>query len=54
MDLMSLYVLILYGREGIIIYEHTYPRSALKVKIRNTRECILMAYPPQYLALKSI
>ena len=28
------------------------PGSALKVKIRNTRECVLMAYPLQYLALK--
>ena len=30
----------------------TCPGSALKVKIRNTRECVLMAYPLQYLALK--
>ena len=28
------------------------PGSALKVKIRNTCECVLMAYPLQYLALK--
>ena len=28
------------------------PGSALKVKIRNTHECVLMAYPLQYLALK--
>ena len=26
--------------------------SACKVKIRNTRECVLIAYPLQYLALK--
>ena len=28
------------------------PGSALKIKIRNTREYVLMAYPLQYLALK--
>jgi hypothetical protein len=28
------------------------PGSALSVKTKNARECVLMAYPPMYLALK--
>jgi hypothetical protein len=31
---------------------HTHPGSALSVKTKNARECVLMAYPPMYLALK--
>ena len=36
------------------IREGVTPGSALKIKIRNTRECVLMAYPLQYLALKIV
>ena len=31
---------------------HTLPGSALSVKTKNALECVLMAYPPMYLALK--
>ena len=37
---------IYFGSDGIRL------GSALKVKIRNTHEYVLMAYPLQYLALK--